>query len=78
MAKIADSTFEITDNSAPTDHTSIAGDIELISLLKAKGDSWKTYQESMPSPCYKFSSEDHTAMHDPFVYFSDVTAISAY
>jgi phospholipase C len=78
LTMIAGSGFEITDDSAPANHTSIAGDAELTSLLKSKGVTWKTYQESMPSPCYKLSSGEYAVKHNPFVYFSDVTADSTY
>jgi phospholipase C len=75
---IASSGFQITDDSAPANHTSIAGAAELTSLLKSKCVTWKTYQESMPSSCYKLSSGEYAVKHNPFVYFSDVTANSAY
>jgi phosphatidylinositol-3-phosphatase len=78
IAMIAGSTFGITDDSAPSSHTSIAGNKEIVSLLKQKAVSWKTYQESMPSSCYKTSSGLYAVKHNPFVYFSDVTAKASY
>jgi phospholipase C len=76
---IAGSTFGITDDAAaPSSHTSIAGNAELVSLLKPKGISWKTYQESLPTPCNKSSSGSYAVKHDPFVYFNDVTGDSVY
>jgi phospholipase C len=74
----AGSTFGITDDSAPSLHTSIASNAEIVSLLKQKGISWKTFQESMPTPCDKSSSGLYAVKHDPFVYFNDVTGDSVY
>ena len=78
ISMIAGSTFGISDDKQPSSHTSIAGNAEVVSLLKAKGVSWKTYQESMPSPCYKSSSGDYAVRHNPFMYFNDVTADATY
>jgi hypothetical protein len=78
ITMIAGSTFGITDDGQPSSHTSIAGNAEIVSLLETKGVSWKTYQESMPSACYKSSSGDYVVRHNPFVYFNDVTADSTY
>lgn len=40
--------------------------------LEAAGKTWKTYEESMPSPCYIGDSAPYVQKHDPFIYFNDI------
>ena len=46
----------------------------IVTQLEAAGRSWKSYQESMPSPCYIGDSPDllYRQKHDPFIYYDDV------
>ncbi|CAN5213128.1 N/A [soil metagenome] len=39
--------------------------------LEAAGITWRSYQESMPSPCALTSSGHYAPKHDPFLYFKD-------
>ena len=78
LGLIAGSSFNITDDRSPIDHTSIADYKVIASLIDSKGLSWKAYMESMPLPCDKFSSGLYAVKHNPFVYFNDVTKNTIY
>jgi phospholipase C len=41
-------------------------------LIEQSGRTWKTYQQSMPSPCYVGSTLHYVQKHNPFVYFDSV------
>ncbi len=42
-------------------------------LIEAKGLTWKTYQEDMPSPCFAGDEAGNYAIkHNPFVYFKPI------
>ena len=75
---IAGSSFNITDDRSPINHTSIAGNKVITSLIDSKGLSWKSYMESMPLPCDKISSGLYAVKHNPFVYFNDFTKNTIY
>jgi hypothetical protein len=40
--------------------------------IEASGRTWKTYQESMPEPCYLGDTELYKQKHNPFVYFDSI------
>lgn len=40
--------------------------------LEAAGIEWRSYQESMPSPCTLGTSSPYGPKHDPFLYFTDM------
>jgi phospholipase C len=41
-------------------------------LIEAGGRSWKTYQESMPEPCFMGDTRLYKQKHNPFVYFDAI------
>jgi phospholipase C len=41
-------------------------------LIEASGRTWKTYQESMPSPCFVGSADPYAQKHNPFIYFNPI------
>jgi len=41
-------------------------------LIEASGRQWKTYQESMPGPCFLGSRGEYAQKHNPFVYFDAI------
>jgi len=41
-------------------------------LIEQSGRTWKTYQQSMPSPCYVGSTLHYVQKHNPFIYFDPV------
>jgi hypothetical protein len=40
--------------------------------LQQAGIKWRSYQESMGTPCLLMSSGDYAPKHDPFLYFDDI------
>src|SRR5262249_37404678 len=42
------------------------------SQMQTAGVKWRSYQESMGSPCRLSSSGDYAPKHDPFLYFTDI------
>jgi acid phosphatase len=43
-----------------------------VDRVEASGRTWKSYQESMPSPCFIGDSNPYAQKHDPFIYFNDI------
>ncbi|HEY2981989.1 MAG TPA: alkaline phosphatase family protein [Anaerolineales bacterium] len=41
-------------------------------LVEASGRTWKTYQESMPEPCFLGSTVLYAQKHNPFIYFDSI------
>lgn len=41
-------------------------------LIEAGGRTWKTYQESMPEPCYLQDTLSYVQKHNPFVFFRSI------
>ncbi len=44
----------------------------LADFIEASGRSWKTYQESMPRPCFIGSTLKYAQKHNPFIYFDSI------
>lgn len=44
----------------------------LADLIEQSGRQWKTYQESMPEPCFIGSRGDYVQKHNPFIYFDSI------
>ena len=40
--------------------------------VEGVGKTWKTYMESIPSPCYVGDSSPYFQKHDPLIYFNDI------
>ena len=43
----------------------------------SQGETWKAYEESMPSNCYKSNSGEYAVRHNPPPYFTSLTGCSA-
>jgi hypothetical protein len=41
-------------------------------LIEASGRTWKSYQESMPEPCFLGDTLLYRQKHNPFVYFDSI------
>jgi acid phosphatase len=41
-------------------------------LIEASGRTWKTYQESMPEPCFLGDVLLYRQKHNPFIYFDSI------
>ncbi len=40
--------------------------------IEASGRTWKSYEESMPSPCFVGDADPYAQKHDPFIYFNSI------
>ncbi len=67
----AGSNYSITTDCAPSASCHIDA-VNLADNLEAHGLTWRTYQESMPAPCYLKSSGTYAPKHNPFIYFDDI------
>jgi phosphatidylinositol-3-phosphatase len=45
--------------------------------LFAQGESWKSYEESMPSNCYRSNSGNYAVRHNPAVYYTTLQGCSS-
>ena len=68
LALTGGSTYGITTDC--TDCTVTATSIA--DRISASGRTWKSYQESMPAPCFAGDSYPYAQKHNPFVYFNDI------
>jgi acid phosphatase len=48
----------------------------IVDTVTASGRTWHSYQESMGSPCGKVTSGNYAPKHNPFVYYTDISAAS--
>ncbi len=44
----------------------------LADLIEASGRTWKSYLESMPSPCFLGNANPYVQKHNPFLYFDSI------
>ena len=44
----------------------------LADLIEASGRTWKSYEESMPSPCFIGDANPYVQKHNPFLYFDSI------
>ncbi len=49
----------------------------LADLIEASGRTWKSYEESMPSPCFIGNANPYVQKHNPFLYFDSIRLNSA-
>ncbi|HEX3479852.1 MAG TPA: alkaline phosphatase family protein, partial [Kofleriaceae bacterium] len=68
---VAGQNFGILDDGDPLAHSVSTGS-HLADQLELAGISWRSYQESMGSPCRLASHGRYAAKHNPFIYFDDV------
>ena len=68
LALIGGDTFGITTNC----HDCFISESSLPELIEASGRTWKTYQESMPEPCYVGDTDIYVQKHNPFIYFDKI------
>ena len=68
LALTGGSTFGVTTdcNDCFVTATSIA------ERIAASGRTWKSYQESMPTPCFVGDAYPYAQKHNPFIYFDDI------
>jgi hypothetical protein len=84
---LLDQHYAVTHPSLPNYIAMISGDTQGITvncedcyidapslpdLIEASGRTWKTYQESMPEPCFMGSTVLYVQKHNPFIYFNPI------
>ena len=72
IALTSGSTQGITDDAEPSVHH-VAG----ASIFSELGTSWRSLDESMPSPCDRVTSGTYAARHNPAVYFTNLPNCSS-
>lgn len=68
LALIGGDTFGITSDCEDcfVDATSLPD------LIEQSGRTWRTYQQSMPLPCFVGSTAAYAQKHNPFIYFDPI------
>ena len=68
-----DTQYPANTNTTPTQAPYFPSSAEsLVTQLDAAGLAWRTYQQSMGTPCKLVDDGRYAVRHNPFVYFSDV------
>ena len=70
LAATSGSTNGVADDGGPAAHP-LAGP-SLFGQVGAAGKEWRSYEESMPSPCALASSGTYAVKHNPAAYFTAV------
>ncbi len=70
LAATGGSTFAVSDDAGPGAHP-IAGD-SIFGQVAAAGLTWRSYEESMGSPCQLGSSGRYAVKHNPAAYFTAI------
>jgi len=68
---VAGQNFGVLDDEDPSAHH-LDSTSHIADQIERAGLTWKSYQESMGTPCGLTSHGRYAAKHDPFVYFNDV------
>src|SRR6476661_6321017 len=69
LALIGGDTFGVTNDCT----NCFVNAPNLVDQLEGAGKSWKSYQESMPSPCYIGDAGSlYRQKHNPFIYFDNI------
>ena len=69
---VAGQNFGILNDADPNPGNAIASRSHLADQIESAGMTWKSYQESMGSPCGLKSHGAYAVKHNPFAYFSDI------
>ncbi|MCW2891466.1 MAG: acid phosphatase [Actinomycetia bacterium] len=48
-----------------------------VGSIFGQGESWKAYEESMPSNCYKSNSGEYAVRHNPAVYYKSLSGCAS-
>jgi phosphatidylinositol-3-phosphatase len=57
-------------------NVSVVCDTSATSIF-GQGETWKSYEESMPSNCYKSDSGEYAVRHNPAVYYTSLSGCSS-
>jgi hypothetical protein len=75
LAVTGGTTFGVSDDGEPSTHP-IAG-ASIFSELAARGLTWRSYAESMPTACDTVTSGLYAARHNPAVYYTAIRSACA-
>lgn len=73
IALTSGTTAGITNDCNPPSNSCMANVSNIADRLEHAGKTWKEYAESMPQPCYPYTSGEYAVKHDPFMYYPDIT-----
>jgi len=68
LALTGGSTFGVTTDCTDCFVTATS----IADRITASGRTWKSYEESMPTPCFVGDAYPYAQKHDPFIYFNDI------
>jgi acid phosphatase len=69
---VAGENFGILNDNDPGPANHIATQSHLADQIERAGLTWRTYQESMDTPCDLVSHGEYAVKHNPFAYFDDL------
>jgi hypothetical protein len=70
LAATGGSTFGVTDDAPASDHP-VPGE-SLFGQVDGAGQTWRAYEESMPSPCRLTPVGRYAVRHNPAAYFTEL------
>jgi acid phosphatase len=68
LALTGGSTFGVTTDCTDCFVTATS----IADRITASGRTWKSYEESIPTPCFVGDAYPYAQKHDPFIYFNDI------
>jgi phospholipase C len=68
IALVSGSTYGITSDCLDC----FLNQTNLADTIQSSGRTWRSYVESMPSPCTLGNSGNYAQRHSPFIYFDDI------
>jgi phosphatidylinositol-3-phosphatase len=68
LALTGGSTFGVTTDCTDCFVTATS----IADRITASGRTWKSYEESMPTPCFVGDAYPYAQKHDPFIYYNDI------
>ena len=68
LALTGGSTFGVTTDCTDCFVTATS----IADRITASGRTWKSYEESMPTPCFVGDAYPYAQRHNPFIYFNDI------
>jgi phospholipase C len=72
LAATGGSTFGVSDDASPDAHP--IGASSIFQQVSKAGETWRSYEESMPGNCALQSSGEYAVKHNPAAYFTAIRA----
>jgi hypothetical protein len=73
LALTGGSTFGVTTDCTDCFVTATS----IADRVAASGRTWKSYEESIPAPCFVGDAYPYAQKHDPFIYYNDIRTSAA-